>query len=95
MSSERERLALRRELLVARASLQRLRIANHAQSLRRSLRGPGALIAAATSGPGRAVLFGLAMLVFGRGRMARVVKVAGVGLALAKVARTFLPRRNP
>jgi hypothetical protein len=92
VSNETKQLALHRDLLVARASLQRLRMAHDARALGQALRGPGALLAAASSPPGRAVLFGVAMMVLGRGRVSRAVRIAAAALAVVKLARTLRSR---
>lgn len=83
-SAERELLALRKDLLVARAMQQRLRAVRDAGILVDAVRAP------------RSLLFGLVMLVAGSGRLGRWIAVAGAALALAKASRRFgAPRVDP
>jgi hypothetical protein len=93
MSSELELLALRKDVLVARASLQRLRAARDASAIAQGLRSPRAIASLAGSAPGRSLLFGALMLLVGRGRVSRAVRFAGGLLAVVKVALAFLPAR--
>jgi len=94
VSSELELLALQKDLLVARGALQRLRILQEAAALGESFRGPKTLLAVAASTPVRTALFGLLLLVAGRGRVARGVSIAAVVIALAKLARNFAPHKR-
>lgn len=89
MNSPRELLALRKEVLVARASLQRLKVGHELEALREGMRWPRAVAAIATSPPVRSLLFGLLLLVVGRGRVARLVRLGAGAVALAKVAGAF------
>jgi hypothetical protein len=86
MNESREILALRKDLLVARAQLQRLKIARQAGELRESLSWRNAASTLATS-PSRALVFGLLLLVAGRGRMASVLRIGAGVVALARVFR--------
>jgi hypothetical protein len=86
MNESREILALRKDLLVARAQLQRLKIARQAGELRESLNWRNAATTLATS-PSRALVFGLLLLVAGRGRMASVLRIGAGVVALARVLR--------
>lgn len=96
MSSPRELLALRKEVLVARATLQRLKVACEVEALRENLRWPRAVAAIAASPPARSALFGLLLLVTGRGRLARFVRIAAATLALTRLAgRLAAPARPP
>jgi hypothetical protein len=94
MSDSRELLVLRREVLVARASLQRLRAARDLDTLREGLSWPGAVASIATSTAGRSVLLGLIVLVAGRGRAARIVRLAGAAILVAKLV-AGLARKGP
>jgi hypothetical protein len=87
MSSGRELLALRKEVLVARSSLQRLRIARDLGALRESLRWPQAAAAIAGSPPGRSVLFAALLLLARRGRLVRLVRGIAMGVAVARLVR--------
>lgn len=89
MNSSRELLALRKELLVARASLQRLKVGHELDALRESLRWPRAVAAVAASAPVRSMLFGLLLLVLGRGRVASLVRAAAGAVALVKLVGMF------
>jgi hypothetical protein len=86
MNESREILALRKDLLVARAKLQRLKVARHAGELRESLNWRNAATTLATS-PSRALVFGLLLLVAGRGRMASLVRIGTGAVALARMFR--------
>lgn len=91
MSESREILALRKDLLVARAQLQRLKIARQAGELRESLSWRNAATTLASS-PGRSLVFGLLLLVAGRSRVANLVRIAAGAVTLAKVAGVFASR---
>lgn len=91
MSESREILALRKDLLVARAQLQRLKIAEQAGQLRRGLNWRNAATTF-TSSPGRSLVFGLLLLVAGRSKVANVVRIAAGAVALVKVAGVFAAR---
>ncbi len=92
MNSARELLALRKEVLVARASLQRLKIGAELEALREDLRWPRAVVAIATSRPVRSALFGALLILAGRGRAARLVRTAAAVAALFKMAGWFAQR---
>jgi hypothetical protein len=85
VSESREILALRKDLLIARGTLQRLKIAQEAGRLRESL-GWRRAAAALTTSPGRSLAFGLLMLVAGRGRLARLLRITAVGISLVKLS---------
>jgi hypothetical protein len=91
MNESREILALRKDLLVARAQLQRLKIARQAGELRESLNWRNAAATLAAS-PGRSLFFGLLLLVAGRSKVAKLVRIAAGAVALAKVAGVFATR---
>lgn len=91
MSESREILALRKDLLVARAQLQRLKIARQVGELREGLNWRNAA-ATFTSSPGRSLFFGLLLLVAGRSKVANLVRIAAGAVALAKVAGVFATR---
>ena len=93
MGSAPELLALRKEVLVARASLQRLRAGVEIEGLREILRWPRAATSIAASPEGRSMLFGLLLLVAGRTRAGRIVRWAGAGVLVAKVV-SLLARRG-
>lgn len=82
-------LEARRQVLVARSAVQRLEIARDVHALRASFSAPRTALALAASAPVIALLARLA----GRGRFARLVRVAAVGFAVVRVARAFLARR--
>lgn len=92
MSKARETLALHKEVLVARASLQRLRVERDVLALRQGLRWPLVGVALASSPTARAGLFALLTLA-GR-RAPRLLGRAAVVAALAVVAVRML-RRAP
>lgn len=86
MSSRAELLALRREALVARASLQRVTVARDLEALRSSLRWPRAVASIGASPLARTLVVGAVTLVAGRGRVARLVRLAAAVLAAVKLA---------
>jgi hypothetical protein len=90
VNSRRELLALRREVLVARSSLQRLKIGRDVDALRESLQWPRALRAVTSTPQGRSLLFGMLLLVTGSGRLARMVRMAAAALAVAKLGAMLL-----
>lgn len=89
MTSSRELLALRKEVLVARAALQRHKIGHDLDLLREDLRWPRAVAAIASSPPVRSALFGVLLLVVGGGRLARLVRAAAGLVAIVKLAGMF------
>ncbi|HXZ48832.1 MAG TPA: hypothetical protein VEG27_07405 [Usitatibacter sp.] len=95
MSDRRDLLALRKEVLVARCSLQRLRLTGEAARLRESLSWPRAVAAAVASSRARSALFGLLWAVARGGRVARILRIAAIALGVAKVARALLAAAKP
>lgn len=91
MNESREILALRKDLLVARAQLQRLKIAREVGELRAGLSWRNAATTL-TSSPGRSLGFGLLLLLVGRSKVANLVRIAAGAVALAKVAGVFAKR---
>lgn len=90
MSRSLELLALRKELLVTQASVQRLRIAQQLGALREELR-PGNLARSAVGSPrARATFFTLLLMVAGRGRASRWVRRAALVVSIAGLAQTLL-----
>ncbi len=77
---------MRKEALVARASLQRVTIGHGVDTLRESLRVPRAAKAILASPQGRSAVLGLLLLLAGRGRVARLVRLAAGALAVVKIA---------
>ena len=92
MSSQLEALAARKELLVARASLQRLQAANEIAALRERMqwsRSAGSLI----SSPGvRSLLVGVALLALRRSRFAGAARWAGIALTIVRIVRSVMPK---
>ena len=86
MTDARELLALRKEVLVARSSLQRLRIGRDLGRLRESLHWTQTAAAIASSSRGRSALFGALLLLPGRGRLVRLVRGAAAIVAVARLA---------
>jgi hypothetical protein len=86
VSESREILALRKDLLVARARLQRLKVARHVDELRGSLRWRNAATTF-TSSPGRSLAFGALLLLAGRAKVANLLRLAAGAVALAKLFR--------
>lgn len=95
MNSAGEIQALRKQVLLARSSLYRLRIAHELAAVQESLRSPRVGMALATSPPARSALLAVLVLVAGRGRVARLLRAAALVLGLAKLAgsvATFIKR---
>ena len=92
--ASRELLALRREVLVARASLQRATIAREVEELRGSLRWPQAAASIAASPLARSLAFGALVLVVGRGRLARLVRLAAAAVGALKLASALARRKG-
>lgn len=86
MNKRDEELALRKEVLLARSSLGRLKVHYQADVLRQSLSWRGAATAIAEAPPARAALFLLAAEGLGRDRTARWLAFARRFLATARVA---------
>ena len=96
MNPAEDDLALRKELLIARSSLCRLKIRHEVQSLRHSLSWREAGAAAVQTEAGRDALFLLAAEGIGRNRMARWLAVAGQALAIARlISLAVQALRNP
>ena len=90
MNRRDEELALRKELLLARSSLCRLKIHHQADALRHGLSWRGAATAVAAAPPARGALFLLAAEGVGHARMARWLTLAGRALAVVRLARLAL-----
>lgn len=86
MNDPDELLALRKQVLVARIALCRLRIGRDVAAVRESLSLPKAGAAIAGSHAGRALGLGLLASAFGSGRVAHVIALAGRALVFARVA---------
>ena len=86
MSRDGELLALRKDVLVARSCLLRLKAANELQSLRESLTCREIAGSITGSARVRSALFGTLLLVAGGGRLGRFLRVAAIGVAVARVA---------
>jgi hypothetical protein len=97
MSESDELLALRKEVLVARSALCRLRIGRDVAAVRDSLSLPKAGAAIAGSHGGRAMALGLLVSGLGSGRVARIIALAGRALVIARVALAVagMVRRAP
>jgi hypothetical protein len=89
MNSAAENLALRKQILLARSALGRLRVAHQLSAIHDSLRWPRVGMAVAGSPPARSALLGLLVLVAGEGRVARLLRGAAAALMLAKLARVL------
>ena len=84
MNRERQLLALRKEVLVARSTMLRLRATRDAQLLRASFTLRGVAASIRESPQARSVLFGGLLLAFGGRRLRRVLHVAAIAVAVAK-----------
>lgn len=88
MSESLEILALRKEVLRAQCSLQRLKIAQAIDGMHGNLHVPR-LAALATSRAGRSLLLALLLLVAGRRRAGRWLRTAAVIFAGARLVGAF------
>jgi len=94
MSREPELLALRKEMLIARASVERVRMAHQLGTLHEELR-PGRL-ARGVLGSARthAMLLGLLPLLVRRGPMGRWARRASFALSIARTMMGFMGSRR-
>src|SRR5688572_20174431 len=94
MSSELEALAARKELLVARASLQRLQAANELAALRERLQWSRSVGSVLSGSGGRALVIAVALLALRRSRFVRLARWAGVALTIVRIVRSVMGRRG-
>ncbi len=80
----------RKQLLVARSTLCRLRLRHDAIALRERFTGRHAVTALAGSQAGRSAAFALAVEIVGAERMAALLATARRALAIARIARLGL-----
>ena len=80
-------LQARKELLLTKAELQRIRIRHEAGQLRGSLTTRSGLLSMAASGAGKALLLGAVVAFLGRGR---VMGMASGALTAMSIAKTVL-----
>lgn len=90
MRESAELLAIRKDLLVARSSLCRLKIGRDVARLRESasLGSVGSMVAG--SAPTRELLLGLLLAGVGTGRISRLVSLAGRTLVIVRLALAAL-----
>jgi hypothetical protein len=84
MNSERELLALRKNVLAARSSMLRLKAAVEIESLRESLACREMAGTIMGSSGVRSLLFGSLVLLAGRSGLGRLIRAAMAGIAIAK-----------
>lgn len=87
MDNKRQLLQLRREVLVARSAMLRLRAARDVQALRESLTLSGIAASVTSSTRTRSMLFGTLLVVLGGRGLSRVLRFAAAILAGAKLVR--------
>ncbi len=87
MNSALELLDARKQLLVARASLQRLQAAGEVEALRESLRWPRPAVALATSRRGLSLVVAAVFFFLARKHIARAASWASVAVALLRIFR--------
>ena len=90
MNADIEYLAARKELLLGRSALCRLRLHREAHDLAASLHWTRVAAEAAASPPIRRLALGVAFSAIGLGRIARLVAFAGRALLYAKLARSAI-----
>jgi hypothetical protein len=86
MTSRADALALRKQALVARAASQRRHVRQHAAHLRQGLRFPQAASAILASPQGRKIAITLALMLFKRGRLGRMLRFGLGAVAIARLA---------
>jgi hypothetical protein len=86
MREPAEVLALRKEVLIARSTLCRLKIRRDAAAVRGTLSPARAGMALAGAAPVRELGLGLLLAGLGGGRVARLIALAGRAVILARVA---------
>jgi len=87
MNKRQHLLQLRREVLVARSAMLRLRAARDAQALRESLSLSGIATSVVTSTRARSMVFGTLLVALGGKGLSRVLRIAAAILAGAKLVR--------
>lgn len=95
MSRKLEELALRKQLLVARSTYQRLQLQSELQRLRQRSRWLGAGVKSLFSPPVNSALLGLAAARLGGGRTARLLALAGTALLVGRAVGALRRRRRP
>jgi len=90
MSRSLDRLALQKQMLETRASVQRLRIVQQVETLREGLRLPHVVRSLARSKRTRGTLMSLALVLAGGGRLGRWLRRAALLASLVGVARSAL-----
>lgn len=88
MSRSLDLLALRKEMLVTRASVQRLRVVREVEALREELRLPRVVRGLARSKGTRGALLSLALVLTGRGSIGRWLRRITMLVGLAGAARS-------
>lgn len=83
-------LQIRKQLLVARSTLARLRLRHDAARLRERITGGAAVAAVARSPAARSAAFLLAVEIAGPDRIARLLGIASRSLAFVRIARAAL-----
>ena len=94
MSSELEVLAARKEVLVARAALQRLEAAHEIARLRDRLRFSRSVGSLISSTQVRGLLVAAALFAVRRSRFVRTARWAGIALSVLRFVRSALRRRR-
>jgi hypothetical protein len=96
MNRERERLAMRKELLVARSALLRLEAVRDVQALREGLTLRAVATSIGASREARTAVFGALLMALGGRRLRRWLHVAAIAVGVARavsVFRSLAPRR--
>ncbi len=86
MNSRSELLALRKQVLVARSAMLRVKLVGDVSAVRAGLRLPRMAAGVAASPRARSMLVGGLMLLAGRTRLARIVRRLAAAAAIARVA---------
>jgi hypothetical protein len=92
VSRSLELLALKKQLLVTRASVERLRVAQQLGELREEMRLPRLARQVVTSPRAQGALFTLLLAVAGRGRVGHWLRVAALAMSATRFARSMMRR---
>ena len=96
MNRSLRQLSARKQVLLAELQLQRMQLSLYAGDAREALR-PAGLVGGAIARPAAAIaLVDAVARLFGLRRLARLVRIGALGLAVYRIARVWRPReRDP
>ena len=94
MSSELQVLETRKQVLVARASMQRLRAAIHVETLRESSRWPRSALSVLSNRHARSLALAGGAYAMRRVGLGRLVRLAAVAFVAARLWRSYSASRS-